>query len=102
MYDLILQRAAKVLAKSFRGDDVIARIGGDEFAVILPNTGPEAIEIIFARIRNNVQDANKGEKEIILSLSLGSATAEKGKELESTLKKADQIMYKDKQAKSRK
>ncbi len=92
--DLLLQRAAKVLAKSFRGEDIVARIGGDEFAVLLPNVDSKTANKVLKRLESNIQENNKENNEILLSISYGANIAENGKELIDSLVKADEIMYK--------
>ena len=50
--DKMLQRMAKVLKESFRAEDVVARIGGDEFVVVLPMTGENAANLAQKRINH--------------------------------------------------
>ncbi len=97
--DLLLQRAANVLTKSFRGEDMVARIGGDEFAVLLPNADAKATDEVLKRLESNILENNKENDEILLSISYGASTAENGKELMDSLANADEIMYKDKKNK---
>jgi diguanylate cyclase (GGDEF)-like protein/PAS domain S-box-containing protein len=94
--DLLLQRAANVLAESFRADDVVARIGGDEFAALLPDTDAETTKKVLGRIKSNIKKDNKGKDDFQLSISFGARTAEDGQDLMSMLKKADQDMYQEK------
>ena len=94
--DLLLQRAAKVLAKSFRGDDMVARLGGDEFAALLPNTDAGAVKQTLLRIEKNINKSNIATDEIPLSISLGAHTAENSTELSYSLLQADKIMYLEK------
>jgi diguanylate cyclase (GGDEF)-like protein len=49
--DMVLQRVAGVLARVMRRGDFVARYGGDEFVVVLPDTGPEKAREIARRIR---------------------------------------------------
>ena len=91
--DLLLQRAANVLAKSFRGDDVVARIGGDEFAALLPNTDAEAVKKVLGRIKSNIKKENTAEHDFQLSISFGARTVEHGQELKIWLIQADKDMY---------
>ena len=94
--DLLLQRAAKVLAKSFRGDDMVARLGGDEFAALLPNTDAKTVKQTLLRIEKNINENNTPTNEIPLCISLGASTAENSKELDNSLLQADKNMYLDK------
>jgi diguanylate cyclase (GGDEF)-like protein len=93
--DQQLKQAALLLGEAFRGDDVVARIGGDEFAVLLPDTGKEEVQEVVARIRES-QGLWNDSHGAPLNLSLGIATAENGSQLLEALKAADQNMYQDK------
>jgi diguanylate cyclase (GGDEF)-like protein/PAS domain S-box-containing protein len=97
--DHLLQRTAHVLKESFRGDDIIARIGGDEFAALLVDTDEKAALEALERVRINLQKSNKAEKGVVLSISLGACTAEKGMGLKKVLQQADKNMYQEKSKK---
>lgn len=97
--DQLLQRTAAVLKAAFRQEDVIARIGGDEFAVLLPNTDNAAAETITQRVRDCLQAHNASHEGAPLSFSLGAATAERpGLPLVEVLRQADERMYEEKSA----
>ena len=93
--DELLKHTVHVLQAVFRAGDIIARIGGDEFAVLLPNTGPATVEQSLSRIRLKLAEHNLQHPELIIRLSLGAATAEQGGLLEA-FSLADQRMYQDK------
>jgi len=97
--DELLQRAAQVLTVSFRTEDVVARIGGDEFAILLPKISSEGAEKAIRRIKENLRIQNATKAEIPLFLSLGTSTVEEGDLLIDVLKQADINMYRDKQSK---
>jgi diguanylate cyclase (GGDEF)-like protein len=72
----MLQQAADVLHSIFRIEDILARIGGDEFAAILPETDSAAVQQIVSRIRTRLVEHNAKNPDLPLHLSLGAATAE--------------------------
>jgi len=98
--DRSLQEAARIFKSVFRAEDMVARIGGDEFAVLLPDSDAAAVEIIMERIRTTLAAHNGSPKEVPLSLSFGAATAENGMTLVEVLKLADERMYRAKFARA--
>lgn len=95
--DDLLKRATAVLVSAFRAEDVIARIGGDEFAVLLPHTDATAAAEALARVKKNLQTVNANAPHPVpLSFSLGIATGEKGTPLSQVMKEADRRMYENK------
>jgi diguanylate cyclase (GGDEF)-like protein/PAS domain S-box-containing protein len=94
--DELLRRAAQVLRSAFRAEDVIARIGGDEFAVLLPDADAATGEQALSRLRDGVALHNSHHPDSPLSFSLGIAMGEKGAPLAEVLKEADRRMYQDK------
>jgi diguanylate cyclase (GGDEF)-like protein len=81
-----------VLRNAFRVEDVVARIGEDGFAVLLPGTDNATVKEILKRIRSSVMAQNRAYAHLPLNLSLGAATAEKGDSLAATLKQAEREM----------
>lgn len=94
--DQILREAARVLVSAVRGEDVVARIGGDEFAIILPGADTEAAAKILERIREEEACFNRDQDAFTLGISLGLATARDSSSLDETFKLADRRMYEDK------
>jgi len=95
--DTLLKYVAQILQEAFRVDDVIARIGGDEFAVLLPITSAETANLLMERVRQITQEHRNSHPEFPLSFSLGISTADQPKPLAETLKEADANMYREKQ-----
>jgi diguanylate cyclase (GGDEF)-like protein len=93
--DQLISSAAEILRESFRGDDVVARIGGDEFAVIMTNCSAEAAGEALKRIRGS-QGKHNSMQNTAVSISLGAGTVECGEKLLDALKMADEQMYRDK------
>ena len=98
--DQLLIKTAKILKKSTRNEDLVARWAGDEFVILLPKTTEKEMEIITKRIEANCRKTEN--EEIIISLAIGSAVKEKWEEnLSDIFDQADEKMYKQKMAQSR-
>lgn len=87
--DSLLRRAGEVLNALVEKPHYAARIGGDEFAVLLPATDPRDCEAVIENINNLIAVNNQFYSGLPLSLSLGVATSRPGERLEATAKRAD-------------
>ncbi|MBM7623615.1 diguanylate cyclase [Sporohalobacter salinus] len=96
--DKFLKKISEIFDEATRNEDVAARIGGDEFAVLLPETDSDIAQKICNRIQDKIKEYNKKEElPETLEISLGSAVKEeKSQDLYEIFNKADQEMYKDK------
>jgi diguanylate cyclase (GGDEF)-like protein/PAS domain S-box-containing protein len=93
--DILLKKAAALLKKACRSDDIIARWGGDEFIVLLPKTSLEFSEMISRRMTKYFKKLII--KNIPLSCAIGIATKiEAGENTEEIIKEAENNMYKNK------
>ena len=98
--DLALQNVAQLIKDCFRNEDVIARIGGDEMAVLLQGSDADGALNARERILNAIQAYNqKDPNNIQLSISIGCGTALMGESLVNTFNLADERMYKEKERK---
>ena len=94
--DKLIRRTAEVLRAGAGEDYIIARIGGDEFVIIIPGADLEDTFELGERIHSLVMMNNKFYREPELSLSLGAAVSEPGISLEKVISLADNEMYKNK------
>jgi diguanylate cyclase (GGDEF)-like protein len=81
----------------------VARIGGDEFAILLPKTNERLVQDILKRVRAIIEQYNrenqeKPQKHNIpeIRISLGAATTKDGENLEDVLERADREMFVEK------
>lgn len=95
--DELLRRAGEVLAEAVRRPAHAARIGGDEFVVLMPASTAEDAANLVAEIAKLVEVNNTFYPGAPLSLSFGVAGAERGERLEEAVKHADLRMYAAKQ-----
>ncbi len=91
--DELLRRAAEVLKASFRSEDVVSRIGGDEFAIILAETDEASGTSALERIQRLIELNNSFYQGPRLAISLGLATARRGAKLIDVQRLADDRMY---------
>ncbi len=99
--DRLLKSFADILKKVCRKEDVTARWGGDEFAVLLPETDTDTAGKICERIRKECREEKSGP--ISLSISLGHSTKyDVTESLKDTLKASENMMYREKLSESRK
>lgn len=93
-----LQVAAAVIQKAFRPEDVIARIGGDEFVVLLPETDADAAKKAANRVKQVVGIFNeKSNRKNPISFAIGFATTDASPLLREVFRIADKQMYLDKE-----
>lgn len=101
--DKVIQFVAKVLQDSVRQNDVAARIGGEEFALLLVNTSPEVARTIAERIRLAISQHNAESSHAQLpesiTISMGVFTAvDLSVPVEECVRRADEAMYRAKAA----
>lgn len=96
--DELLQRAARCLRESFRAEDVVARIGGDEFAVLAPGQDARGVALMTARLEQHLRRLNEEEPHVPLRVSMGFSVASVPEGLPAAVREADARMYIEKRA----
>lgn len=95
--DNLLVRTAELIQGCFREADVVARIGGDEFSVLIQDTDVEAMEAAVARVYRSVAQLKALAQRIPLSVSAGYAVAvDKNLSMRDLFREADNNMYREK------
>ena len=96
--DRAIQAAADLLRSTARAMDRVARVGGDEFLILMPETDAPGAARFIARVKAAAAKRRPGAR--ALSLSLGGATCEPGESLVETVLRADATMYAAKTARA--
>jgi diguanylate cyclase (GGDEF)-like protein/PAS domain S-box-containing protein len=94
--DAMLFAAAGVIKRCFSRKDIVARIGGDEFAVLTYDTTERDAEEACGRIREAVIQHNLNNESMPLSLSIGYAVTDDTSDIKALFKQADNNMYREK------
>ena len=92
--DLLIKKAADLLRTATRADDVVARIGGDEFVTILPGMDAGQAQTVTNRIKKIMSE--QGDTLPWVSFAIGVGTAQDSEGIKQALQEADQRMYQDK------
>ena len=93
--DKLLTETAKILREFCRADDIIARVGGDEFAILLPSTSSEMAKSLVERIQNAIKTVKMPTGE--LSVAIGWDTkVDESQKVSDILRLSENNMYKRK------
>lgn len=100
--DQILKRVAMLLEKCIqRGADLVARIGGEEFAIILPDTDLESAIALAESMRMDIKERAAGDDtnkpEVTMSFGVSSLIPESSRQLSRLVSRADMALYKAKE-----
>jgi len=98
--DAALQHLVKVAQSALRPHDSVARWGGEEFVVVMPDLGPdEAVEVV-TRVQRALSTELflSGSERVLVTFSAGVVQLQSGESLEQALNRADQAMYAAKRA----
>ena len=102
--DLAIITTAEILREALRETDIVARLGGDEFTAVISKVEPPNYECIFNRIEKiRIEKNTKLNKPWQIEMSIGNiyVSAEEEQDLSELLKKADTMLYKEKQSKKK-
>ena len=91
--DELIRQAANVLRSVFRKEDMVARIGGDEFSALLPDCDKNNARLLIERLYKALDRFNESGPAHPVSFSAGCATAGVGEDLSQTLQAADAQLY---------
>jgi diguanylate cyclase (GGDEF)-like protein len=99
--DRILEKISAVMSSSLRAYDILGRFGGEEFLIVLPDTGPEAAGTLAERIRNNVKGQCTAEPGLshcgTVTMSFGfTVMRDSDRSVDDMIKRADVGLYKAK------
>jgi len=98
--DLALVETANILKSAMRAVDCVGRIGGEEFAILMPETLGNGALDAMEKIRREIETHTYFSKDMDLSItaSFGVATHQDGESLEDVMSRADQLLYLAKQS----
>lgn len=94
--DTVLQHVADILLKVFRKSDVCGRIGGEEFAVLLPDTPIDDAQVIAEALRKTIAETSISLQERYVAISVSIGVASGVYDIEALLLQSDFAMYRAK------
>jgi diguanylate cyclase len=101
--DKVLRAVSQMLRSCIKGGDIAARMGGEEFAVVLPQTSLQGATVVAEKIRKaisqvRIRRVDRNEYLGNVTLSIGVACAQPGDALEKLIERADAALYAAKRA----
>jgi diguanylate cyclase (GGDEF)-like protein len=94
--DELIRRTSSVFSDCFRANDTVARIGGDEFVVLIPNANEDIARVILNRLKTALANHNDFYEGSPLEISFGIATSRPDELIADVQKRADENMYEEK------
>ena len=98
--DAVLRELAGLLSHTSRGGDVVGRVGGEEFVVVMPETDLAVATMVAERLRRRIASEQfpiqQGVRSIEVTISIGIAALGSADNAATVLKRADQALYRAK------
>ncbi len=96
--DEVLRTVSRTFLGAVRSTDTVGRWGGEEFLAVLPGVTEDILAVVSERIRMLVERAvtRTGERDIMVTVSIGATTAREGESTEEMLHRADTLLYQSK------
>ena len=93
--DVVLREFTRCVVNTLRQNDRLARLGGEEFAVLLPSAGPEVTAGIAERLRLAVSNHpfRIGGEERSVTTSIGATCCAIGEPIDAAISRADKALY---------
>lgn len=93
--DRVIVAIARTMSAILRPSDIVCRLGGDEFIILLPNATPNGLEIVGNRLDTLIKESwmDLGEEILSFSASMGAALSDSGKSAEAIVEQADKQLY---------
>lgn len=95
--DAVLKAFARIMESHVRDTDLIARFGGEEFVILMPQSGRDAAETVAERIRLSLGRSPIAPLRQAVTVSLGIAEIQNGESAAALLRRADQALYRAKE-----
>src|SRR5229473_2906935 len=96
--DRVLKEVVDRVTSALRPSDLVARMGGDEFVVVMPETGLDAALQIAERLRSRIGDTPVEGVAVTVSVGAAASRPDEEEELDATLQRADAALYEAKRA----
>ena len=98
--DAYIKQSASLIQEAVDAKGIVSRIGGDEFAIILPHTTNEQLKVVMNHIQYKLEQFNNITERFSIEMSIGGAFSSHSLgQMEKLFDEADQKMYKEKQRK---
>ncbi|HOK02860.1 MAG TPA: diguanylate cyclase [Spirochaetota bacterium] len=94
--DLVLQKTSEAMRKTLRSYDILARVGGEEFAIILPETDIKSAETIAERLRKRVYENSIQYEDIEIKITISIGVTQSyinDKNIDDIIVRADKALY---------